>query len=132
MLVRGFPRELPHACARGFFEPLPAGAAPFAAFGSFSVQREAFAIYGRVPDKLRAVARAAGLPDAAKFCTKSFRRGRAETLRRGTGRLCDILRAGDWNSSAFQLYLEQSSLEGDAMAEAILAEAAQQPLASRG
>ena len=70
---------------------------------------------------VRRLAQEAGERDSAHFCTKSFRRGHAETLRRSGGRLTEILRAGCWRSGAFLDYLDRVELEGDAMLEALQA-----------
>ena len=59
-----------------------------------------------------------GVPDVAEYGTKGFRRGHAEDLRRGGGRLAEILGAGDWSSAAFRNYLDMEKLESDRVAEA--------------
>ena len=92
------------------FDRAPVGTAPFAHLPS-----------GRILGLVRRLAHVAGERDSAHFCTKSFRRGHAETLRRSGGRLAEILRAGCWRSGAFLDYMDREELEGDAMLEALQA-----------
>ena len=92
------------------FDPAPVGTAPFVHLSS-----------GCILGLVRRLAHEAGERDSAHFCTRSFRRGHAETLRRSGGRLAEILRAGCWRSGAFLDYLDREELEGDAMLEALQA-----------
>ena len=92
------------------FDRAPVGTAPFAHLSS-----------GSMLGLVRRLAQEAGECDSAHFCTRSFRRGHAETLRRSGGRLAEILRAGCWRSGAFLDYLDREELEGDAMLEALQA-----------
>ena len=39
-------------------------------------------------------------------------------MHKNGGRLCELLEAGDWRSSAFMKYLDQADLEHDAVHEA--------------
>ena len=59
-----------------------------------------------------------GVDDASEFRTHDLRRGHAEDLRLNGATLAEILRAGDWRSPAFLLYLNQSQLDLDRVAEA--------------
>lgn len=59
-----------------------------------------------------------GVDDASEFRTHDLRRGHAEDLRLNGATLAEILRAGDWRSPAFLLYLNQSQLDLDRVVEA--------------
>ena len=72
---------------------------------------------------IRAAAIHAGAPGGSSFTSKAFRRGHAETKRRCKGRLCEILRGGDWSSRAFREYLDMNRNEGEATTEAVSAAA---------
>ena len=96
----------------------PVGCRPFAQFGKTDSAGRA-ALKPIVQSTLRRAAKAAGADDHRHFTSKVFRRGHAETLRRGGGRLAHILKGGTWSSAAFKEYLSQHDLVRDAMAESI-------------
>ena len=61
-----------------------------------------------------------GVVDAAAYRSHDFRRGHAEDLRLNGATLAEILRAGDWRSPAFLLYLGAQRLEMEGTCEAHL------------
>ena len=58
--------------------------------------------------------------DASKYRTHDFRRGHAEDLRLSGAPLAEILKAGDWRSSAFLDYLDRARMETELIIEAHL------------
>jgi len=61
--------------------------------------------------RLRKVLQRLSVPDAQKYGTHAFRRGHAEDLRKRGCALSEILRAGQWKSSAFMTYLDEAALD---------------------
>ena len=89
----------------------PSGSAPWVAWSAESARRQ-----------LRAALRGAGIGNAEAYGTHAFRRGHAQDILEGGGRLEEILRAGDWRMPAWMRYLNSERLEQLAVAEAHLAE----------
>ena len=56
-----------------------------------------------------------GVPNAAEFGLQSFRRGHAQQILDDGGTLVDVLRAGQWSSPAFLLYLDYAEVENSAV-----------------
>ena len=92
-----------------YFRALAPGEQPFVKFKPSSALRE-----------LRALLEHLQVPDAHAYRTHDLRRGHAEDLRINGATLGEILRAGDWKSPAFLMYLDQSQLELDRTVEAHL------------
>ena len=61
-----------------------------------------------------------GVPEAERHCLHDFRRGHAEDLRASGAPLITILKAGEWRSPAFLLYLDSKEVEADAVLAAQL------------
>ena len=59
-----------------------------------------------------------GVEEANIYATHAFRRGHARQLLLDGARLCEILAAGEWASSAFRKYIDEEKLEHDAVMEA--------------
>ena len=76
----------------------------------------------RATDELRRRLQAQGCADAAAHVLKNFRRGHALDLLESGAKLAEILRAGEWKSPAFLLYLDMTTLEKGAVMEAHLDE----------
>ena len=72
--------------------------------------------------ELRRRLRALRVPQAELHSLHGFRRGRARDILRANGRLIDVLRAGEWASSAFAKYLDAEEVEAGAEVEAYLVE----------
>ena len=51
---------------------------------------------------------------ATNFSSHDFRRGHARDLQESNAPLCDILKAGQWRSPAFKIYMDQNKLDTDA------------------
>ena len=56
-----------------------------------------------------------GVPNATEFGLQSFRRGHAQQILDDGGTLVDVLRAGQWSSPAFLLYLDYAEVENSAV-----------------
>ncbi len=80
----------------------------------FSTSRSEF---GRC---LRKWAQAAGLPDAAHYGSHAFRRGMAQDIIKSGGSLATLMRAGQWSSGAYRVYLQNHVLEEDAIAQLLI------------
>ena len=74
----------------------PVGAQPFS---HISARQALLALQGLLA--------AMGIGDAWLYRTHDFRRGHAEDLLQGGGRLRQILEAGDWRSGTFMTYLNR-------------------------
>ena len=59
------------------------------------------------------------IQDSNTFSSHSFRRGTAQELLASNGRLVDILKAGDWNSSAFLEYQNKEEIDQLALLDII-------------
>ena len=59
------------------------------------------------------------VPDSHLYSTKAFRRGTARQMLASGSSLADILRAGQWNSSAFMLYLDKNEVDEAAIFDAL-------------
>ena len=59
-------------------------------------------------------------PRAAKLGTHSFRRGAARAILEAGGSFSQLLRSGQWRSSAYQLYLDLGHEEASAMASVLV------------
>ena len=92
-----------------YFKALAPGVQPFVEFSPSTALRE-----------LRALLEHLRVPNASAYRTHDLRRGHAEDLRINGATLGEILRAGDWKSTAFLMYLDQSQLELDRTVEAHL------------
>ena len=66
---------------------------------------------------MRTLLAEAGHTNAEKYWSHDLRRGHAEDMRRGGATLGEILRAGDWKSPGFLVYLELKQLEFDRTCE---------------
>ena len=71
--------------------------------------------FARLCDHLRAL----GVPDVDRFSSHSFRRGTAQEIMR-QGRLADVLKAGEWSSSAFLEYQNREEIDEMAVLDLIL------------
>ena len=65
---------------------------------------------------LRAFDAGRNWPRGAKLGTHSFRRGAARAILEAGGSFPQLLRSGQWRSSAYQLYLDLGHEEASAMA----------------
>ena len=72
--------------------------------------------------ELRSVAHASGWTQAAKLGTHSVRRGAARAILEAGGSFSQLLRAGQWHSSAYKLYLDMGREETTAVSS-LLADA---------
>ena len=72
--------------------------------------------------ELRAAGRAGGWPQAEKLGTRSIRRGAARAILEAGGSFAQLLRAGQWHSSAYKVYLDMGREEPTA-ASSLLADA---------
>ena len=90
-----------------FFRECGLGSAPFGAVSAFGVL-----------NALRVWLGVLGIPDSNKFRTHDLRRGHARDLQASGASLYEILKAGEWRSSAFLKYLDESDLECQAAFEA--------------
>jgi hypothetical protein len=79
-----------------FLGTFPEGAEPWSSITS-----------GGARDPLRRILALLHVPDAAKYRTQDLRRGHAEDMRRSGCSLAEILRAGQWKSTAFLKYLDE-------------------------
>ena len=69
---------------------------------------------------VRSSAEAQDVPEPDKIGTHAFRRGMAQDIIDNGGSLAVLLRAGEWNSSAFLKYLRQSQPQEAAVAQAVI------------
>lgn len=69
---------------------------------------------------LRKFAGMASLPDADKYGSHAFRRGMAQDIVRAGGNLATLMRAGQWNSEAYRVYLQNHVLKADAIAQLLI------------
>ena len=65
--------------------------------------------------ELRSLARAGGWTQASKLGTHSVRRGAARAILAAGGSFSKLLRAGQWHSSAYKLYLDMGREETTAV-----------------
>ena len=63
-----------------------------------------------------------GIDHANSYWLHDLRRGHAQDMVDNGGRLCDILRAGEWTSPAFTSYLNLEAVETAGVVEAHMAE----------
>lgn len=75
-----------------------------------------------VNQALRRRVRSCGVPDAASFSSKVFRRGHARDMVQRGSRIAEILAAGQWRSPQFMKYLDIQELESATVLEAALAD----------
>ena len=69
---------------------------------------------------LRSMARQFGWEKAEKLGTHSIRRGAARAILAAGGTFAQLLRAGQWHSSAYRLYLDMGGEEAKAMASVLI------------
>ena len=69
---------------------------------------------------LRSMARQFGWEKAEKLGTRSIRRGAARAILAAGGTFAQLLRAGQWHSSAYRLYLDMGGEEAKAMASVLI------------
>ncbi len=69
--------------------------------------------------ELRRILRLLGIPRWAGYGSHALRRGAAQDLLEGGGRLCEVLQAGEWASKAFLDYQNRNWLDEEALAEAL-------------
>ena len=74
----------------------------------------------RVLTDLRAFAGAWNCSRGDKLGTRSFRRGDARAIKEVGGSCTQLLRSGQWRSSAYQLYLDLGHEEANAMASVLV------------
>ena len=74
----------------------------------------------RVLAELRYFAEGREWPRAARLGTHSFRRGAARAILDAGGSFAQLLRSGQWHSSAYQLYLDLGHEEATAMASVLV------------
>ena len=74
----------------------------------------------RVLSELRYFAAGRERARAAKLGTHSFRRGAARAILEAGGSFSQLLRSGQWHSSAYQLYLDLGHEEATAMASVLV------------
>ena len=77
--------------------------------------------------ELRSVGRAGGWPQAEKLGTHSIRRGAARAILEAGGSFAQLLRAGQWHSSAYKVYLDMGREETSAVTS-LLADASDDDL----
>ena len=70
--------------------------------------------------ELRYFAEGREWPRANKLGTHSFRRGAARAILEAGGPFSQLLRSGQWRSSAYQPYLDLGHEEASAMASALV------------
>ena len=68
---------------------------------------------------LRSMARQFGWEKAGKLGTRSIRRGAARAILAAGGTFAQLLRAVQWHSSAYRLYLDMGGEEAKAMASVL-------------
>ena len=61
-----------------------------------------------------------GLLDAAKLGSHAWRRGMAQDIIKAGGSLATLLRAGQWRSGAFRVYLQEQALDEEAVARLVI------------
>ena len=59
------------------------------------------------------------VPDSHLYSTKAFRRGTARQMLASGSSLADVLKAGQWSSSAFMLYLDRNEVDEAAIFDAL-------------
>ena len=96
-----------------------AGSAPFAGFKADFARRE-----------LRRKLHRLGIDGGNQYWLHDFRRGHAQDMVDGGGRLGEILLAGEWSSPAFTRYLDMNSLVTSAVVEAHIIESDDEELAA--
>ena len=69
---------------------------------------------------LRILLMAIGIPNSRKYRPHDLRRGHAEDLRASGAPMWKILAAGEWSSSAFQVYMDMHRAEMDAVMQGFL------------
>ena len=74
----------------------------------------------RFTDKLRNMARHLGWERSEKLGSHSIRRGAARAILEAGGSFAQLLKAGQWHSSAYRLYLDLGMEENRAMAEVMI------------
>ena len=70
--------------------------------------------------ELRYFAEGREWPRANRLGTHSFRRGAARAILEAGGSFAQLLRSGQWHSSAYQLYLDLGHEEATAMASVLV------------
>ena len=80
----------------------------------FRVSAKSFVKY------MRRDAARCGLTGAALLGSHAWRRGMAQDIVNAGGSLATLLRAGQWRSSAFRVYLQQQALDEDAVAKLVI------------
>ena len=74
----------------------------------------------RFTDKLRNMARHLGWERSEKLGSHSIRRGAARAILEAGGSFAQLLKAGQWHSSAYRLYLDLGMEENKAMAQVMI------------
>ena len=74
----------------------------------------------RVLSELRAFAGSRQWDRAGRLGTHAFRRGAARAILKAGGSFAQLLRAGQWHSSAYKLYLDLGREESQAVAEVLI------------
>ena len=60
------------------------------------------------------------MADAQRVGTHAFRRGMAQDIISHGGSLAVLLRAGDWTSRAFMVYLRESQVQDEAVSQLVI------------
>ena len=74
----------------------------------------------RFSRSLREFAGMVDLPDAVRYGSHAFRRGMAQDIIKAGGNLATLMRAGQSNSGAYRVYLQNHVLEEDAIAQLLI------------
>ena len=89
-------------------------AGPYSDQRLFAITKNGFAT------AIKTLAKDVGFPDAEYVGTHSFRRGMAQNVLDNGGTLATLLKAGDWNSKAFQVYLRDTQLQDTAVSNLVI------------
>ena len=76
--------------------------------------------YARFMRYLRSDASDIGMPDAMRLGSHAFRRGMARDIVKCGGSLATLLRAGQWRSRSFMVYLQEHTLDELAVARLMI------------
>ena len=69
---------------------------------------------------LKRIATECEIPNASRMGSHAFRRGMAQDIIKGGGNLATLMRAGQWSSGAYKVYLQNHALDEDAVASLII------------
>jgi hypothetical protein len=81
-------------------------------------------IFSMTPQKflttLKSIAVLCGITNASRMGSHAFRRGMAQDIIKAGGNLATLMRAGQWSSGAYKVYLQNQALDEDAIASLII------------